>query len=154
MKAIEAFRDLPASKEQVASFSDQLIRQLDAGEIEPLKFKVFLKCLEQVMDNIKPVLDEMARDEAERYGEKEFTLMGAKVRLSEVGTRYDYSSCGDSTHEYLSAQAKNASLTLKDREKYLQSLKSPMTIVNEVTGEIETISPPVKISKSSITITI
>jgi len=154
MKAIEAFRDLPTTKEQVTSFSELIIRQLNDGEIEPLKFKIFLKCLEQVMDNIKPVLDEMARDEAEHYGEKEFNLMGAKVRLSEVGTRYDYSNCGYSKLNYVTTEMKDWEEQKKQCELFLRMLPNPATVVNELTGEIETIQPPVKISKSSITITL
>ena len=59
MKAIEAFRDLPTTKDQVATFSDLLIAELRAGEIEPLKMKILMRCLESVSDRIKPLLDEL-----------------------------------------------------------------------------------------------
>jgi hypothetical protein len=42
----------------------------------------------------------------------------------------------------------------KQCELFLRMLPNPATVVNELTGEIETIQPPVKISKSSITITL
>lgn len=154
MKAIEAFRDLPTTKDQVATFSDLLIDELRAGEIEPLKMKILMRCLEVVSDRIKPLLDELARDDAEKYGEKEFTLMGAKVRLAEVGAKYDYSGCGDSAYKSLEDELSKASHAIKSRQEWLKSLDKPITVVNEDTGEVEQISPPVKSSKSSLVITI
>ena len=132
----------------------EIIAELRAGEIEPLKMKILMRCLESVSDRIKPLLDELARDEAEKYGEKEFTLMGAKVRLSEVGTKYDYSECGDSTYRSLEDELSKANHAIKSRQEWLRSLDKPITVVNEDTGEIEQISPPVKSSKSSLVITI
>lgn len=153
MKAIEAFQHLPTTREQVQSFSDQLVFGLQAGDIEPLQFKIFLKGLEKVMENIKPVLDEMARSEAEKHG-KSFEIMGAKVELREAGTRYDYSSCGYPKWERSAAELKAKQEEVKGHEKFLQSLKGSMTIADEDTGEIITIYPPVKKSTSTIQITL
>jgi hypothetical protein len=154
MKAIEAFKDLPADAQQVAEFSRQIIQELMEGDIEPLKFKVFLKGLEVFMDNIKPTLDELAREEAEKYGQKQFDLMGSRIELREVGTKYDYSSCGFPTWERAEVDFKAASDKKKEAEKFLQSLKSSLSVNDEVTGEVVTVHPPVKSSKSAVVITL
>jgi hypothetical protein len=154
MKASEAFKDLPATPEQVAEFSRQIIDELNAGELDALKFKIFLRGIEVFMDNIKPTLDELAREEAEKYGEKSFSLMGAKVELREVGTRYDYSKCGYSKLQHVTTELKTWEDQKKQCEKFLQALSGKTTVVNDVTGEIEDVYPPVKSSKSSVVITL
>jgi hypothetical protein len=154
MKAIEAFNSLPATPQEIAEFSRQIIDDLNQGEIEPLKFKIFLKGLETVMDNVKPVLDELAREEAEKYGTKSFELMGAMIELREVGTKYDYTNCGYSRLQHVTTEMESWAAQKKEAEKFLQSLKGSMTVVNELTGEIETVHPPVKSSKSAMAITL
>jgi hypothetical protein len=152
MKAIEAFQHLPTTREQIETFSEQLIRGLESGDIEPLKFKVFLNGLDKVFANVKPLLDKMARDEAELHG-KSFDYMGAKVELREAGTRYDYSGCGFPKWERANAELKAKQEEVKVHEKFLQSLQGPIVIADEDTGEIITIYPPVKKSTSTIQIT-
>jgi hypothetical protein len=153
MNPIEAFKDLPADVEGVAEFSRQIIDSLNNGDIEPLKFKVFLKGLETFMDNIAPTLDQLARDEAERYGEKSFTLMGAKVELREAGVKYDYLLCNYPAYSRAVERVQSATAEKKAAEKLLQSIKSETTIVDDVTGEVVTVYPPQKSSKSAVAIT-
>lgn len=154
VKAIDAFKDLPANAEQVAEFSRQIINELNDGEIEPLKFKIFLKGIEVFMDNIKPTLDEMARDEAEKYGQKQFDLLGARVELREVGTNYDYARCGFPAWERAEVDFKSASEKKKKAEKFLKGLRQSLSINDELTGEVVTVYPPAKSSKSAVVITL
>lgn len=153
MKAIEAFQHLPVSREQIEAFSAQLIEGLMAGEIEPLRFKVFLKGLEKVMENIKPVLDKLAREEAEKHGSKSFDFHGVRVELKETGTRYDFSGCGWPERDMIEAERNTWDGKLKECEKMLKTLNGPTTMVDRLTGEIVTVHPPVKSSTSSIQIT-
>jgi hypothetical protein len=153
MNPIEAFKDLPATPQEVTNFSNQLIDALNGGEIDALKFKVFLKGLETVIENIAPTLDRMARDEAEKYGEKSFTLLGAKVELREVGVKYDYTNCGYSKLQHITTELDAWARQKNEAETFLRGLKSSMTVVNDITGEIETIYPPAKSSKSAVAIT-
>lgn len=154
MKAFEAFENLPSGAGEVAEFSRKLIEELNDGEIEPLKFKVFVKCLETVLANIKPTLDELALDEAEKYGQKSFGLLGAKIELREVGTRYNYSQCGYPEWERAEQKFKEISDRKKQIESLLQAVKKPMSMNDEETGEVVTVYPPVKSSTSSVVITL
>ena len=72
MKAIEAFKNLPADRTEVFDFSHKLKNELVDGEIDALEFKIFIKGIEQVFENIKPILDQLAREQAETFGQKSF----------------------------------------------------------------------------------
>jgi len=64
VKAIEAFKDLPADAQGVAEFSRQIIDDLNAGEIDPIEFKAFLNGLKDFMYAIRPTLDRLVASDA------------------------------------------------------------------------------------------
>jgi hypothetical protein len=64
MKAIEAFKDLPADAQQVAEFSRQIIEELNNGKIEPIEFKAFLNGLKDFIYAIRPTLDRLVASDA------------------------------------------------------------------------------------------
>jgi hypothetical protein len=153
MKASEAFKDMPITGDQITEFSRQLIAELDSGDLDPLKFKIALKAIEKTMEIIKPTLDKLARDAAEQYGEKSFNLIGAKVELKEAGARYDYTLCGWPVRNRIEVQRQEIDAKLKECDTFLKSIKSPTTIVDEDTGEVVTVHPPVKTATSTVQIT-
>ena len=154
MKAYEALKDLPANKHEADEFTRQIVADLEAGEIDPLKFKIFMNALERFLDGIKPTLDRMARDQAEKYGERSFDLMGAKVELKEAGTRYDFSQCGWPVWQRKKDAAKAAEADVKACEEFLKGVKSSVSLTDEDTGEVVTVYPPVKKSTSIVQITL
>lgn len=154
MKAYEALKDLPQTAAQADEFTRQIVADLEAGELDPLKFKIFLKAFERFLDGVKPTLDKMARDEAEKYGEKSFELMGAKVELKEAGTRYDFSQCGWPVWERKKSALKQVELEVKQCEEFLKGVKSSISLNDEETGEVVTVYPPMKKSSSIVQITL
>jgi len=154
MNPLEAFNNLPTTSTEVAAFSSLLIEQIENGEIDALKFKIFLKHLEAVMDNIKEPLDRAAANEADKYGQRSFELLGAKVEMRELAVKYDYSHCGYPVWERADVTAKKAAEDKKAVEKFLGSLKEKVSVNDELTGEVCDVFPPMKSSKTSIVITL
>lgn len=145
----------PVSKERVNNIIQNILNKLEDGEISALKYKIFLKFLENIVSGFKKTsLDKLARSEAEKYSEKQFALHGATVALAETGTSYDYSGCNDSTLNDLNVEFEKLTTEIEDRKTFLKTLKSSIEIFNRETGEIGTINPPVKYSTSSLKITL
>jgi len=154
MKASEAFNLLPATPEEVAGFSSKLIEEIESGELDALKFKIFLKGIETVLSNIKPTLDAAAISDAEKYGQKSFELIGAKVELKELGVKYDFSNCGHPDYAKIDSTLKMWATRQKELFDTLKTLKSKTVIVDEETGEACDVYPPAKQSTTGLVITL
>jgi hypothetical protein len=150
MNPLEAFKDLPFGKHEVEQFSAQLIEAIESGEVDPLRFKIFIKGMTTVFDNIKETLDKAARDAAEAYGTKEVKTLGATITLVEAGTKYDYSGCGHPMYFAYQGEEKKYGEMRKALEKTLQSLKGKTIMGDPETGESFEVFPPVKKSTSTL----
>jgi hypothetical protein len=144
---------LPSNKEQIELFSSKLISELENGEVNPLELLRHQKCIEKVFDKIKETLTKMAREEAEKYGSKQFDFKGVKIELAEVGVKYDYSNCNDFVLGQLTESVETFTEMKKQREVMLKSLKEPMNLISE-DGVPYTVYPPTKTSTSSIKVSV
>ena len=152
--AISTLKQLPANKEQVELFSNKLMAELDAGDIDPLEAKFLFKALEEVQKAIKSKLDALALKEANKYPEKTFELTGFKVEKAELGVKHDYSNCGDPDLAKLEWESETADKKLKDRQEFLKKLPiEGIEVIDKETGEILQIYPPVKKSSEGLKIT-
>lgn len=134
---------MPSTSEQVEAFSSDIIKQVEAGLINPLDLKAQMKFIERTLDKIDKGIKENFMKEAAKYGKK-FEYKGWKIEETEAGISYDYSS--DSVHSELKEK-------LKAREALLRALKSPLEEVDTTTGETRTLHPPVKKSTTSLKFT-
>ncbi len=145
---------LPSTKDEIQNFSIKIISELESGMINPLDLLKQIKCFEKVIEQTKDTLSKMAREEAEKYGTKNFEFKGVKIELAEVGTKYDYSHCNDFVMAKVSEDLAKLNETKKQRETFLKSLKEPISLIDEESGDVFQILPPVKSSSSSLKITI
>lgn len=152
--ALSTIRLLPFSKQQVILFSSQIKDSLINGDVEPLELAVYFKSIEKTIEEVKETLSSMALSEAEKYGKGKFEFKGAEIQVKELGTKYDYSQTGDTEWERLTSEKNAIDARIKDREAMLKSLTGSLTIVNEDTGEMETIYPPIKKSTTGISISL
>jgi hypothetical protein len=139
---------IPITKSAVLAQAQDLVFGLQEGTINPLDLLKLRKCLEVLMDEIKPELNKYALLEAEKYG-TQFEYDGIKIRVGESGTKYDFSGCGDKKYESICAQVDSWTEAKKNREAFLKSLKDFHTEIDEETGEAFRISPPVKTSTTT-----
>lgn len=151
-KELEQLRSLPASKQSIALFAEKVIDALKEGEINALDLLRYLKGFEKLHEAIKKTLDSKAVEEAGKYNSKEAITpyAGVKFEVAELGTKYNYENCGDPVWQRLKAAAESASIALKDRETFLKALKDSIEVVDEDSGEICKIHPPLRSSTTGV----
>lgn len=152
--AISTVRLLPFSKQQVEVFANQIKDSLDNGEIEPLELAVYFKSIEKTIESVKETLNELALNDADKYGKGKFQFKGAEIQVKELGTKYDFTQTGDVEWERLTSEKQGIETRLKEREMMLKSLTGSLTVINEDTGEMKTIYPPIKKSTTGISISL
>lgn len=82
------------------------------------------------------------------------TERGVKFTLSEVGTSYDFSQCNDQELCDLEVAANNATNEVKKRKDFLKTIPISGLEILTKDGELVTIYPPSKSSKSSFKISL
>ena len=149
--AISTISVLPSGKSEVAIFTRQLKSEILANTTNPLPVFVQLKYIEKTIENI------LKDEEIEEHFLKEFLLYdkekivevnGAKLNVSEVGTKYDYSASGDPVWMDLDKKLKELSEKKKEREKFLQAIPYDGGVVDAGSGLY--INRPPKSSKTKV----
>lgn len=140
------------SKKQIQALVKNTIQQEDlAGNVLANILKA--KKAEEFFKNIQEELKKDALKEAEKYPERVVEVFGAKFEKTSVFTEYDFSNCNDVVLEDLTNIAANAKQCMEERKAFLKALREPITILNEETGEVIKIYPPVKKTTDGIKIT-
>jgi len=152
------------SKTNAAAFHAQMKDMIkDTGYglfeyVEVLKF--FEKVKEQISGSSQSGIPEdkeftsMVRDEVAKWGKAATTERGVKIELAETGSTYDFSKCADPELTKLEAEAEAASAKVKARKEFLKGVSSRGLEVLCEGGEVVTIYPPAKSSKSSYKVTL
>jgi hypothetical protein len=148
--AMSALRLMPSKASEVATFSVQIIKAVQNGDANPLEVLVMLRALEAVSETVRDEISDNVLTEAEKHTEKKFNAFGAIVERTEVGTKYAYDTSSDVEWEQLNSEFESLKRRKSERETFLKALKEPMTVVNPDTGEVYTIKPPFKTSKSGV----
>jgi len=142
------FSELPSNGEQSEIMARLLITEIKEGALNPLELKAFLKhfenAMEKVWENVEPEL--MA--EAEKW--KGQTLNGFKVDIREGRPRYDFSNCNDPKYDTYKLTEEEFKDLRSGREKFLKSLTAPIQLIDEETGDVIQVNPPVKTSSTTI----
>jgi len=144
-KAVSFLKQIAGDRATLDSFTETLSMEVVNGEIDPIwlhgtltKFIKNLQALKELNEN------ELSLDI------DKFETHGYKFAKKEAGTKYDFSNCNHPRLTDLSVKEKEINKEKKDIEALLKTLKNPTTIVDEETGDIVTINPPVKSSKTII----
>lgn len=143
------------TKTNAKDHAQEFINMVLDGEQNALESLVTLEYLSQVIDEAKSKIREIATDSMYQIGEEArigFTIKGVQVQLREVGVKYQF----DNSQDWLNLQKKetSASKERKELEEMLKTLKSPIERIDTETGEVTTLMPPVKTSKTSVVITL
>lgn len=125
------------------------------GEVEPIEPIVSMRRIKSAIERVEKndLVTDAVLQELYKWG-KNVQIFGAKIQVKEVGTTYDFSACQDPIWNFINCQIKELQAKMKDREAMLKSLKKTETMVNDETGEIYTIYPPVKKSKTGYSVTL
>lgn len=142
------------SRTGIDVFSDQVIKAVHDGEVNPLQVRVWLKTMEEIIDRVRKETNANQLREADKWSENKFEYLGATIEKADVKTEYDYSVCCDTVFERLEVEFNTAKQRLDDRKAFLKTLKAPMPIVDEDSGECVTIKPPFKKSTAGLKVSI
>jgi hypothetical protein len=144
-KAVSFLKQIAGDRATLDSFTETLSMEVVNGEIDPIwlhgtltKFIKNLQALKELNEN------ELSLEDAKHEA------FGYKFAKKEAGTKYDFSNCNHPRLTDLSVKEKEINKEKKDIEALLKVLKNPTTIVDEETGDIVTINPPIKSSKTII----
>jgi hypothetical protein len=99
----------------------------------------------------------MAVNELSAYGSEAnqgVVINNVTLKLMEAGVKYDFAACNHPDWNSIVAKENKLADQRKEIEAMLKTLKSGQTIVDEETGEVIRITPPVKSSKTTVQVTI
>lgn len=153
-KPTELLTMMASTQTQIDVFSDGVIEDVQAGNINPLTVLIQLRAMERASERILKEIKQNIMTEADKYPGIEFEYLGNKITKAEHGTSYDYGACGDPVYQRLFELAFEANGQLKERQNFLKAVKAPFSLLDEGTGEVVTIHPPTKKSTSGLNVTI
>jgi hypothetical protein len=143
------------SKESIKDAVEYIEAELENGNVNPLDMAVKVKWIEEFVKQAKDAIRQEVLNSVGKYSKgEEIARYGAVIEPMEAGTRYDYSGCGDVIWNALQIRAKEHDELIKDREKFLKTIKGTQTLVDDSTGEIYTVHPPKKTSTSTFKVTL
>jgi hypothetical protein len=143
------------TKNAVTETADRLIELMESGKTSAIKTLTELDFINQVVTKVVARARELAVDELSVYGPEAsqgVTIHGVSLKIIEAGTKYDFAACNHPEWAQIVSKESELAERRKEIEAMLKSLKTGQTIVDEQSGEISRITPPVKSSKTTGTI--
>lgn len=143
------------TKAERASFVSDVVSRLNEGVADAIKVHLQVKAMEDVVKSLNDNKEykSLVLDAAEKNGKK-FTYQNAEFSIKEVGTKYDYTNCGDTILAADQAQLDILAEKVKSRQKFLQMIGvEGLDIITE-DGEAAKIYPPSKTSTTSVAVTL
>lgn len=159
LRATSILALMDTTKEQRRSFAEQVIEEIEQGNINPLLVHCQIKAMENIIGQFTDKGDLKERymthvmDEAAKHGKK-FQFHSGSFETKEVGVKYDYSKCDDPLMDRLLAEQERIKAAIKERETFLKSITGSIEVVDKDSGEVSTLYPPAKTSTTSIAVTL
>jgi len=132
------------TKQSLNEWAAAMVRLIEDGELNPLEAHAKAKAIVAALTDVIKSTEDLAQDEAAKYGSKTFEAFGAQVTLKEGAVTPDYAQ------DPVWVQMKEA---LKSREDLLKTAMKTKdaAIIDTYTGEVIPVVQP-KYAKSSISI--
>lgn len=155
MNEIAKFKSSPivtADKQALSEMVSSYLKELAFNGGEPLNDLALCRKYIYLLEELEKGIKDYVIKELEKEDNSEALVLGASMKIVESGVKYDYSA----TKPWAEQKAKvdEEAKRLKDIEGLAKSLKSKMTMVDEITGETYEYFPPAKSSSTSIRVTI
>lgn len=144
------------NKKQLSDIADNIINDVHEGNRNALDVLQNIKAWEKVFEAIKEsnAFNDDALEALAKYG-KSTIINGHKLEQAEVGVKYDFSVCNDPEWNQIDGDIRQLTEQRKKVEARLKTVSPKgMTITDTDTGEVYTIYPPAKASKTTIKVTI
>jgi len=143
------------TKDSINQVSDIIIQEFNSGKHDPLDFLGKLEFMAQTLEKAIAQVREQALPELEKYGQEAKAGVkknGITFKVKETGVKYDYSNT--SKWVAMNNELTQVKESMKALETQLKAIKGKQTLVDESTGELIELFPPIKSSKTTIEITI
>lgn len=143
------------TKTKVADFAAKLIQLNTDGHVDTLTALARLEFLAQIIDQVKTNYRTAAVDELDLYGPEAktgVTRYGVTFKQKETAVKYDFSQTD--VWNGMENEIERIKTAQKALEAQLKGLAKPITILDELTGELNVMNPPIKSSKTTVEITL
>ena len=144
------------TKAKQKEVAEALVKKVLDGNVSPLNAYVQLK---GIVDSLSAAIkDQKLVDqvltERMKWGKETPVFHGAIVAISEGGVKYEFDGCGDPVYNDLAQEKKVLDEKIKERQKFLMGLPAEgATVADEQTGEICSLTRPVKTSSTVVRVT-
>jgi len=135
---------MQADKARITDVSQNLVDKVAKGMIDPVKAFIHAKKIHEtatlLVENLRPYLNahlNVAKGET-------LTMYNIEFTQAELGVKYDYKSCGDPEYEEIMKEFEKIDKRKKAKEKELKGITKARTELDEDTGELIKINPPIK----------
>jgi hypothetical protein len=146
---------IEVSRKSAEHIRSEIVKRVEDGELDAVQVHTMFKFFDKLFNGddkknngINQLLKDQVITEVER-DKLRTEFNGFKIEVKETGVRYDYSNCNYPKLKELQEKKKELETEIKDAEEFLKSIKDKMTILDEETGEMTTIYPPVRMSSTS-----
>jgi hypothetical protein len=117
-----------------------------------LEAYIIAKKLEYVAKSMIEYLQPLAINEAEKN--KGQVVNFTEIAVKDTGVKYDYSKCNYAPYNKYVSMKKDIESEMKTMESLLKSISKPTTIVDDATGEVLEVKPPIRTAGTTIVLTI
>lgn len=141
------------TKSEQGTVAENFVSAVLDGEIDVMEAFARAKAMSETLNAIlkdKRFVDAVV-SECDKFGKETPDWRGVKFAVSEVGVKYDFSVCNDSTWNQLTETIDELTAERKQREEFLKTLRADMNIADANTGEI--LDPPARTSTTSVRVT-
>ena len=144
------------SKTQIKVIADQTAQDIIDNGQDVIKIADTIAKIEFFIAELKksPEYLDYLISEVAKYGKGMTTSSGTKLELAEVGVKYDFSQCNDQELKKMEQEFEVLEEKIKSRKDFLKALSPKGIDVMTEEGELVTLYPPSKSSKSSVKCTI
>jgi hypothetical protein len=136
------------SKEALEGHISEIVALVSDNIEDAIALATRLQYMNQVCEGGKKRIADKVVAELQLAKERK-DYFGYKIEVCEVGTRYDYSQCGDVILYDLQKELDVLTEKVKARQDFIKALKEPIMIVNPETGEQFKVCPPIKTSTTA-----
>lgn len=143
------------TKTKAAEFAAKLIQLNTDGHVDTLTALARLEFLSQIIEQVKSNYRNTAIDELELYGPEAktgVTRFGVTFKQKETAVKYDFSQT--QLWNGMESEMESIKAAQKALETQLKGLTKPLSLLDESTGEISVMNPPIKSSKTTVEITL
>lgn len=143
--AVSFLKQIANDRQTIDSFTNQLNIEMQDGSIDTQWLHGALSKLIKNLTDLKE-LNAQNLDADNIYKE----AFGFTFTKKEAGAKYDFSNCNHPKWNELANYQSQIKDDMKSIEVTLKTIKEPITIVDESTGNIVQVNPPIKSSKTII----